>query len=198
MIVSKQTARSSLTESAPFLPDDGWMCAFKVPFTMAASKNHTWSLSKGGGHVFKRQQSRRFQDLVAVKAKEATRQFKVFQNKLWIDLFVQKPNNKCDAINVIDVVCDGLKIGLGIDDRWFCIKQVDWEIAKNDPQIFVRVYQKDAFDVNACSHCGRVLTLDNFKKKKTTTLGVDRVCRECRTGEGVTIIVEQAGSEEIA
>jgi hypothetical protein len=180
LAISKAASRTSLVDDEAFDAGDGWVVKFKIPFSGAASKNHVWSLGKGGGHVFKRMESRSYQDVIAYQVKQATRGLPVCNNKIWIDLFVQKPHHKGDAINVIDVVCDGLKVGLGIDDRWFCIRKVDWEIAKNDPQIFVSVYQPDAFEARACSHCGRVLSLDNFGANKTATSGVGRVCRECR------------------
>jgi len=180
--ISRETARKSLSGGELFLSDDGWMAAFKIPFSFALSKNHVWSMAKGGGHVFKREQARKYQDFIAIKVKECTRGLVIHQNKIWIDLFVQKPNHKGDAINVVDSICDGLKVGLGIDDRWFCIRQLDWEIAKDDPQIFVKIFQRDCFDAIACSHCGRVLGLDHFNKKKNTKFGVDRACRDCRNG----------------
>lgn len=200
--LSKASARQSLLEKAPFVADDGWMVAFKIPYSPAASKNFTWSLAaQHGGHVFKRQMARQYQDAVALKVKAAVKEFEVFENKIWIELFVQKPSHKADAINVVDSICDGIKVGLGLDDRWFCIRQLDWEIAKHNPQIHISIYQRDAFHVRACSHCGRLLALDNFGKKKGARLGVDRVCRECRNakdlapGEGVTVRIEPAGVE---
>lgn len=180
LAISRQVARRSLWEPAPFNSDTGWTVSFKVPFTQAASKNHVWSLGKGSGHVFKRAQTRTFEDLLIAKTREACRDVTVHQNKIWIEIFVQKPHHRGDAINVVDVVCDGLKKGLGVDDRWFCLRGVDWEIAKENPQIFVTVRQSQEFDAQACSHCGRILSLDHFKKKRTARLGVDRVCGGCR------------------
>jgi len=177
---SKKAARVLLTDRELFSAEWGWMASFKVPFSQAVSKNHIWSMSGHGGHVFKRQESRSYQNLIACKVREATRDIKVFQNKLWIDLFVQKRNHKGDAVNVVDSICDGLKVGLDLDDRWFSIRQVDWEIAKHNPQIFITVMQRDLYDVQACSHCGRLLTLDNFGKKSNAKLGVDRACIDCR------------------
>lgn len=200
--ISKKSVRTSITGYQPFIPDDGWMVSFTVPFQQAASKNHVWSLGGGGGHVFKRTESRTFQKLVSDKVHEGTRDVQIYQNKIWIDLFVQKPHHRGDAINVVDVICDGLKEGLKVDDRWFCLRQVDWEIAKHDPKIFISVYQNQPHDVVACSHCGRLLRLENFTKKRNQPLGVDRVCKDCGSrkkfeayadpGEGMSIRVERA------
>ncbi len=185
LAISKAHSRTS-PQAEPFIPDDGWAVRFKFPFSPASSKNNVWSLARGSGHVFKRKQSREYQDAVAHKVRSVIRGQKIYQNKIWIDIFVQKPNHKSDAINVVDVICDGLKIGLGVDDRWFCIRQVDWEIAKNDPQIFVGIYQRDAFDAQPCSHCGRVMSLDKFGPNKSTKNGFHRICRDCRNARKPT------------
>lgn len=192
--ISKLVSRRSLVWEPPPVYHE-WLVRFKIPFSQAASKNHVWSLAAGGGHVFKRKQSRSFQDLVAYTVQAVTKGVTVYQNKIWVDLFVQKPHHKGDAINVIDVVCDGLKVGLGVDDRWFCLGSVDWEITKNDPQIFVTVSQRDNFDAQACSHCGRILPFESFGKKRTTKNGIDRVCLDCRAPSKSKIVVKPAGVE---
>jgi hypothetical protein len=102
------------------------------------------------------------------------------QNKLWIDLFVQKPDARGDAVNLVDLVCDALKKAAGVDDRWFSIRHLDWEIVKVNPQIFVGLGQEEVSDVQACSCCGRLLTFDAFGKRKSNKSGIGRVCYECR------------------
>lgn len=194
--ISSENTRRSLVDVSHLLTGGAWFASFKVPFSPAASKNFVWGMARGGGHVFKRQQSRDYQALIELKVRSAVRDQKIFHNKVWIDLFVQKPNHKSDAINVISVICDGIKRGLGLDDRWFCIRQVDWEIAKRDPQIFISISQDEARDIQPCSHCGRLLTLENFNKKKNMVLGVDRACRDCRGFKTVRAVrLEPAGVE---
>lgn len=103
----------------------------------------------------------------------------VKQNKLWIDMFVQKPTHRGDAANFVDMVCDAVKDGIGLDDRWFSIREVDWEIVKKDPKLFIGFGQREDFDVRICSSCGRPLTPDNFQKASGLPLGVGRNCRDC-------------------
>lgn len=177
--ISDEVARRSLADEDIFLPDDGWMVRFSVPYSPVASKNHLWSLAAGGGHLFKRQAIRKYQEMVAWETKKSLSNHKIFNNKIWIGLFVQKPNHRSDAINVLDTVCDGLKIGIGLDDRWFCIRQLDWEIVKSDPKIFISIYQRDMFDAQACSHCGRILPFGSFHKRSGGMHGIGRACREC-------------------
>lgn len=175
-------AASGPIEFVPPLPNAAWYCGLSMPFSQAASKNHMWTLAKGG-HIFKSGQSRAWRaQLTALIA--AKRPVGLKQNKLWLDIFVQKPHHRGDAVNMVDLICDAVKDGLGLDDRWFCIRRVDWEICKKDPVIWIGMSQdNDAEDAQACSHCGRILAFQHFGKKSGNKSGHDRVCRECRTGK---------------
>jgi hypothetical protein len=63
--------------------------------------------------------------------------------KIWLDIMVEKANHRSDAINTIDILCDGLKKGIGIDDRWFSIARLDWCLVKDRrPVVRVRVFQE--------------------------------------------------------
>jgi hypothetical protein len=85
-------------------------------------------------------------------------------------------------VNVVDLVCDAVKDATGLDDRWYSIRCVDWQIVKVDPMLFVGLGQEDVGDAQACSTCGRLLGFDAFGKKSGTPNGIERVCRECRAG----------------
>lgn len=147
-----------------------------IPFDWAASKNAVWRTGRGG-HVYARAEG------VAVRAnltsliRDAGGEW--FQGKVWIDIFVEKPNHKGDATNVVDLVCDAVKDAIGVDDRWYSIRRVDWAIVKVDPLIYVGVAQEVGEDHQACSHCGRILVLDAFGANRSTKTGRTRVCREC-------------------
>lgn len=106
-----------------------WLVKVSVPFSYSASKNHIWSYA-GRGHVFKRQESRAMEDEIIFLLKNALRGKKVFKNKVWLDIYVQKPNHRGDAINVVDLVADAVKKAIEIDDRWFSIRRVDWQIVR--------------------------------------------------------------------
>lgn len=160
-------------------PDLLWVARFRVPFSWSASKNHIYGIS--GHHVHKRAASRQMSDAIALATRSALRGFSVVQNKLWVGLHVEKPNQRGDGINVVDLVCDGIKVGAGVDDRWFCLSFLDWSINKRDPHILIQIGQESEENVQACSHCGRLLTFDHFGKKSNTKHGIDRACRECRS-----------------
>lgn len=155
-----------------------WSVFFSIPYSLNASKNRRWSNS-GHGVVYLSKEVRSFEASLIIMARQALRETKVHQAKLWVGIFVQKPNNKSDAINVVDTICDALKKAVGLDDRWFCLSRVDWEIQKHDPQIYIRVSQEVERDMIACSHCGIILPAETFSKKKSGHLGHGRVCRSC-------------------
>lgn len=105
---------------------------------------------------------------------------RIVHNKVWIDIMVQKPDHRGDAVNVIDLVCDALKVAIGVDDRWFCIRRLDWEVVRTDPQLFIGIGQDSCQDCQVCSYCGQIKELSEFHVSKHSHLGVGRVCRRCR------------------
>ena len=105
----------------------------------------------------------------------------IVHNKVWIDILVQKPNHKGDAVNVVDLVCDAVKDAIDrVDDRWFCIRRLDWQIVKGDPRLFVGVGQDSDEDCQVCSYCGQIKPLPEFNAARNQPLGVGRECKACR------------------
>lgn len=147
-----------------------------VPFDYGYSKNAIYSLT-GGGHVFLRQKTRRLRETIYYGLKAAMGEMKFYNAKVYIDIFVEKPNHKGDAINVLDTVCDGIKDAIGVDDRWFSVRSLDWSIVKEGGRLFIGVSQPATEDERSCHRCGRFFPLSNFAYK-SGRLG--RVCRECR------------------
>ena len=159
-------------------PDLLWSVKISVPFSYAASKNAIYTL-RNAGHVALRKESRAMRTLITTRLKAAISDTKIAHNKLWIDIFVQKPNNRGDAINVIDLVCDAIKDAVPVDDRWFSIRRLDWEVSKTNPKLFIGIGQDTNEDARVCSYCGIILPLSAFGKRKDNYLGVGRECREC-------------------
>jgi len=149
--------------------------AFNMPFTYNMSKNHIWSQGKsweGRRTVYKRDEARVQEQLIIEHLEDCKGIFK--KNKVWLDIFVEKPDNKGDAVNFVDLICDAVKKGIDIDDRWFSLGRVDWQIVKGrEPLVFIRVYQEDNWDATVCSYCGRLLPKECFRGKN------GRECKEC-------------------
>lgn len=170
----------TLAETCLYDVDLLWLNRIAIPFSYAASKNHVWALN-GKGHIWQRGESKAYRSALtlAIQASLAGRQ--VRQNKLWLDIFVQKPNHKGDAVNVIDLVCDAMKDATKLDDRWYCIRRVDWQIVKTGPILAVGFGQESDEDLQVCSYCGRMLPFDMFNKHKGSRNGIGRECKECRS-----------------
>jgi len=185
-IVRSATQATRMVDSIPTdgFPEDqlpSWYVRLSIPYLGAVSKNYIWGFSGKGGHVYKRQQSNDYRSAISLQVKSAMRGTKVFQNKIWLDLFVQKPTHKSDAVNVIDLLCDALKDGIGVDDRWFCIRRLDWEIVKENPQIRIGISQGPQFDAQACAYCGAIKALEDFNIHKANKNGRHRVCKTCNS-----------------
>ena len=155
-----------------------WYVKVCVPFSWSASKNAIYSL-QAKGHVALRRESRNYRDALTLVLKSALRDRKIVQNKLWIDIFVEKASHRGDAVNMVDTVCDAVKVAANLDDRWFCIRQLDWSINKDDPQLIVGVGQEKIEASQACSYCGRIQPFANFGSNKNNKDGHSRICRDC-------------------
>lgn len=159
-------------------PEYLWRAHLTTPYSLNASKNRRWS-NTGNGSVFLSRAVVGYQNALIARVKAALGDQPIWQNKVWIGLLVQKENHRSDAINVIDTICDAIKVAIGLDDRWFCIDRVDWEIVKQDPAIFISIGQTEAEHKIACSHCGQILSLDSFTNNKRGAFGKGRVCSPC-------------------
>ena len=158
-------------------PNYIWAVYLSTDYSLNSSKNRRWS-NTGTGSVFLSRGVRDYQNELIGRVRNAVKAETVKHTKLWVSIYVQKPNHRSDAINVIDTICDAIKKAIDLDDRWFCIDRLDWEITKKDPKIFIKIGQEDHLDRIACSHCGRILGLEFFNKGGSK-FGVNRSCRDC-------------------
>jgi uncharacterized Zn finger protein (UPF0148 family) len=176
---ANQLVKRSVAWNPRGQPDLLWSVRIAVPFTYAVSKNHIYTM-RAAGHVALRRAGRAARELLAAEMRAALAGRRVAHNKLWIDILVQKPDHRGDAVNVVDVVCDALKAAVPVDDRWFCIRCLDWEIAKADPCLFVGIGQDTECDCQVCSYCGQIKELSAFTRRRNSPLGVGRECNACR------------------
>lgn len=159
------------------LPDAHTVARVALPFDYAVSKNAVWRVGRGG-HVYARQESNAYRDALILALRNSG---PWFQGKLWLDIFVEKPDHKGDAVNVVDVVCDAVKVATGVDDRWYSIARLDWSIVKVQPRLIVGLRQAVTEDRQVCSACGIDHPLDGdfFHRNRSTKTGFTRVCRSC-------------------
>ena len=110
-----------------------------TPFSSWYSKNKMWKHNQFRAYIPKEAQQVRDDLMIELKNELGDKKFK--KEKVWVSLFIEKPDNRCDAVNFIDTICDVIKKVIGIDDRWFSIGEVDWKIEKDKPKIFIKIEQ---------------------------------------------------------
>lgn len=183
-MVAAGAERSVASRATMFWPADQHELDFRqivrvsIPFDWAASKNGVWRMGRGG-HVYARKEGVAVRESLTERIRRASGDEPWYQGKVWIDIFVEKPSHRGDATNFIDLICDAVKDAIGVDDRWYSIRRLDWSIVKKDPRLIVGVGQEVGEDHKVCSHCGRTLTLDCFGLNRSTKDGRTRVCRPC-------------------
>jgi len=151
-----------------------------VPFDYKYSKNAIWSMAAKRGHVYVRKEVAELRNRLTEAIRKAAADHPWYEGKVWIDIMVEKPDMRGDAVNVVSAVCDAVKEAIGIDDRWFCIRRLDWRVVKRNPRLFVGVGQAVTEHHRVCSTCGRILPLKtSFNRHKGTRLGYSRDCIEC-------------------
>lgn len=170
--------RASMAWMADAAKEDDFraMLRLAMPFDWAASKNAVWRTGRGG-HVYARKESVDWRGQLAQKIRDAGLEW--FDGKVYLDVFVEKPNHKGDAINVLDLVADAVKDATGVDDRWYSVRRLDWSIVKQEPRILVGIAQRVGEHHRVCSHCGRELVLEDFGRNRSAPRGRTRVCRDC-------------------
>ena len=64
------------------------------------------------------------------------------RTKYWLAIHVQKPDNRSDAPNFVDAICDVVKLAVGVDDCWLELEGVTYEVVKDGTnKIFICVSQ---------------------------------------------------------
>ena len=169
-----------ITWTSENVPDLLWMLRLVLPFSYALSKNHIWATSRRG-HTYLREEHRGERDSLIWRFRAAITSagIVVVQNKVWLDVLVQKPDHHGDAINILDGLCDAIKEAIGVDDRWFCVRRLDWQIVKTEPKLIVGIGQESDQIVRVCSYCGMIRPLDAFGNRKHGLFGKGRECLDC-------------------
>jgi hypothetical protein len=153
----------------------------KIPYNTALSKNALFGF--GNRRVYMKETGKKIKEEIFYLIKsEVNKQNIVFvPDKIWVGILVQKPSmNGIDPINVIDLICDAIKEAIGVDDKWFSIRLLDWQIKKENPQIIIEIGQSsDNIPKKTCRYCGRIVPLDNMVKNKTSKDGYSTQCKDC-------------------
>ncbi|MCL5117048.1 MAG: hypothetical protein M1272_07860 [Firmicutes bacterium] len=112
-----------------------------VPLTSTLSKNAQHEVGKG--KVFLKDDAHAARDAIGWELKNAL-QGRVFQprRKVWLDIRVQRSDMKSDPINLLDATADAVKDVIRVDDRWFAVARLDWELVRNErPFVRLQIWQ---------------------------------------------------------
>lgn len=113
------------------------ICEF--PFDINLSKNNTRAFARG--HYYIKPEARKCKENLVMALKVACRGHKFNEAKLWVNIMVYKPNNRIDAGNFVDTIFDAIQEVSGINDKWYSISQLDWELEKENPRIIIKLEQ---------------------------------------------------------
>jgi hypothetical protein len=180
-LLANGAAAWTISWPVDYEPDLHHVIRLAIPFDPVFSKNAIWTMKRGANYIFVGQKHRQARQYLVTEIQDLLRSSgQPFHNgKVWIDLLVQKPSHRGDAINLLDGFCDAIKAAIGIDDNWFAVRRVDWQIVKENPRIFIGIGQEITEPHQVCSYCGGIKPLTEFGKRAAMKLGVSRVCLPC-------------------
>ncbi len=165
-----------------------WSAGTKVPFDWNWSKNRMWK-ARGGfsGARYLRPEAKahrtRLTTRLVVALKELLVDQVVVQNKLWVRIHAHIPDHRGDAVNCLDLVLDAVEDATGLNDRWYEVRDLSWQIVKNSEcMLFVTIGQEICSDAQVCGDCGEILELGHFTKGDSL-LGRAHVCRACAAAQ---------------
>ena len=157
-----------------------WQVSASVPFDWKWSKNRMWVARAGTYARRLADHARARRDSLVFVLRAALRGRRVANNVLWVNLRVEIPDHRGDAVNCLDLALDAIEIATGLNDRWYSIAGLDWAVVKDhQPQLTISIGQTEAEDVQVCGgRCGEILPLERFTKGRSK-LGRATTCREC-------------------
>jgi hypothetical protein len=114
---------------------------FQIPYSMALSKNQRHGYAKG--KVWTQRQTQTEMDAISYLCMPTRNAWR--KEKINVHIYVFRPDMKGDPVNFQDVILDGIKIGIGIDDNVYeC--STTWEVDKTNPRVVITVSQGDKDD----------------------------------------------------
>jgi len=113
----------------------------EIPYTPDLGKNKMKGFARGHYYTTKiyKDACKSLADLVWAESKG--KGFK--KDKIWVEIFLQKPRPNCDVQNFIDGISDAIQTGLEINDSYYAFK-CDWEYDKSiEPYIIITIIQDE-------------------------------------------------------
>lgn len=127
--------------------------SLSIPYTFALSKNSVRT-TKTGLRYLSRETKKAQQDIVDALCDTS---LQWISGPVYITITVEKTKLLVDAINVVDLVADAIKKGIGVDDAWFHLDGVYWKIVDKDPQIHIKIKQTCKSPQQLCLKCRKIV-----------------------------------------
>lgn len=156
-----------------------------IPFDPAITKNSFFRTRSG---IAVKKNTKNVMQDIEVVIRSAKHKF--YLGKVWLEIFVERPNMAGDSINTMDIIADAVKRAIGIDDRYFALSGLDWKIVKENPRIFITIKQTISEDHEFCSACGQEQPLTEFtervrERKLARQRTSQKFCASCRSASNV-------------
>lgn len=121
------------------------LASVKVTYNSNLSKNARIANRFKGFYI--KPEAKRAEAVLEHELTIALKRVKLYNNKVYLDIFVMKPRTNIDAINFLDAIADVLKRVTGVDDKWYSVKSIDWAVDTKQPYIVVKLYQPERRDL---------------------------------------------------
>lgn len=119
-------------------------CLATVSCTYSSALSKNARLAKSfRGRIYIKPEAKAAEAVLHGELTQGLQGVKLYTNRIYLDLMIHKPRNTVDAINFLDAVADVLKKVIGVDDKWYSVKCIDWTLSKDDPKIVVKLYQPE-------------------------------------------------------
>jgi hypothetical protein len=150
-----------------------WSEKIVIPWSKHLSKNSIWTHGSRNGHVFIRSEVRAVRNKISTLVKMSCAKHDIKKSKIWIGIFAQKPTAQGDAVNYLDLIADAIKDVMPVDDNFYSVDFIDWEIKKINPEVAIYIGQRAEHNHVICSYCGQLTIEEN--------LSAVRTCKFCCT-----------------
>lgn len=101
-----------------------------------------------GSRVILSDSARKFKADIGILTLAAARDVVFKKGKVYLSIFVEIPpvsekvmQPRMDAINLLDMIADGVQSGIGINDKNFAVWRLDWAVVRFDQTIYISVGQ---------------------------------------------------------
>jgi len=181
-IAREESANNEITE---YDSTQGHGIVVVVPFTRDFSKN---KIMVANGRIIRLKKTNDAMALLRDEIAEINHKF--YQAKIWLDINIFQPDHMGDALNYVDTFADAIQNAIEINDRWYAIKNLNWQIDKANPRLVLRILQNAKEHHAICQFCGTEKPFSAFNEATQKRLNAQiengggrsgqKICLNCK------------------